>query len=93
MPVVKDIERVIDFNTAMIDITEAKGENGLSGRFFQKGGSERTHHLHFYEMDNPEIKRHLAFRNYLRKHPDAVKKYGRLKKIYPNVFLIILKHI
>lgn len=41
MPVVKDIERVEDFNIAMIDIGyEAKGENGLPGRrFFQKGGS------------------------------------------------------
>ncbi len=82
MPVVKDIERVDDFNTAMIDIGyEAKGENGLPGRrFFQKGGSERTHHIHFYGIDNPEIDRHLAFRNYLRTHPDALKKYGDLKK-------------
>ncbi len=82
MPVAKDIERVDDFNTAMIDIDyEAKGENGLPGRrFFQKGGSERTHHIHFYGIDNPEIDRHLAFRDYLRTHPDAVQKYGNLKK-------------
>lgn len=82
MPVVKDIERVDEFNNAMINAGyEPKGENGLSDRrFFQKGGSKRTHHIHFYEIDNPAIDRHLAFRNYLRSHPDAVKKYGRLKK-------------
>lgn len=31
-------------------------------------------------MGNTEIERHLAFRNYLRTHPDALKKYGSLKK-------------
>lgn len=82
MPVVRDVNRVDDFNTAMIDIGyEPKGENGLPGRrFFQKGGDSRTHHIHFYEIGNTEIERHLAFRNYLRTHPDAVKKYGSLKK-------------
>src|SRR5699024_2517329 len=82
MPVVRDVYQVDDFNTAMIDIGyEPKGENGLPGRrFFQKGGDERTHHIHFYEIGNSEIKRHLAFRNYLRTHPDTVKKYGSLKK-------------
>jgi len=82
MPVVRDINRVDDFNTEMVDIGyEPKGENGLPGRrFFQKGGDDRTHHIHFYEIGNTEIERHLAFRNYLRTHPDAVKKYGSLKK-------------
>lgn len=82
MPVVKDVKQVDDFNTAMIDIGyEPKGENGLSSRrFFQKGGDERTHHVHIYEMGDAEIERHLAFRNYLRTHPYTVKKYGSLKK-------------
>ena len=82
MPVVRDIKQVDDFNNAMIDIGyEPKGENGISGRrYFQKGGDERTHHIHCYEIGNPEIERHLVFRNYLRSHPYVVKKYGRLKK-------------
>ncbi|PBB04664.1 MULTISPECIES: GrpB family protein [Salimicrobium] len=82
MPVVKDIERIDDFNTAMIDIGyEPKGENGLPGRrYFQKGGDQRTHHIHFYKMGDSEVERHLAFRNYLRSHPEAVKEYGDLKK-------------
>lgn len=82
MPVVRDVNQVDDFNIAMNDIGyESKGENGLPGRrFFQKGGDERTHHIHFYGVGDPEIERHLAFRNYLRTHPDAIKKYGSLKK-------------
>lgn len=36
--------------------------------------------LHIYEMGNPEIERHLAFRDYLRVHPDYAKKYGDLKE-------------
>jgi GrpB-like predicted nucleotidyltransferase (UPF0157 family) len=82
MPVVKNISRVDEFDAVMIDIGyEPKGENGISGRrYFQKGGDNRTHHIHIYEFENPQIERHLAFRDYLRAHLDAVKKYGSLKE-------------
>ncbi|SFD59779.1 GrpB domain, predicted nucleotidyltransferase, UPF0157 family [Lentibacillus persicus] len=82
MPVVRNIDRIDDFNNAMIDSGyEAKGENGLPGRrYFQKGGEERTHHIHFYEAGNSEIGRHLAFRDYLRSHPGAAEEYSNLKK-------------
>lgn len=37
---------------------------------------------------SPELYRHITFRNYLRKHPEAVEKYGRIKlnaaRLYPN---------
>ena len=71
MPVVKDIHRMNDYNTAMIAIGyEPKGENGIAGRrYFQKGGDHRTHHVHMYAWGHSEIKRHLAFRDYLRAHP------------------------
>lgn len=88
MPVVKNINQVDDFNTAMTDIGyEPKGENGISGRrFFQKGGDNRTHHVHIFELGNPEIERHLAFRNYLRSHSDAVKEYSNLKEELSQCF-------
>ncbi|WP_318617570.1 GrpB family protein [Sporosarcina sp. YIM B06819] len=81
MPVVKDIHRVNDYNSAMIAIGyEPKGENGISGRrYFQKGGDDRTHHVHMYAWGNSEINRHLAFRDYLRAHPEVAKEYGELK--------------
>ncbi len=58
-----------------------KGENGIPGRrYFQKGGDERTHHVHVYQEGNDEIIRHLAFRDYLREHPYAREEYGNLKE-------------
>ena len=82
MPVVRDINQVDSFKTAMISIGyESKGENGITGRrYFQKGGDNRTHHVHIYELGNSQIERHLAFRDYLRAHPNDSKKYGDLKK-------------
>ena len=88
LPVVKNIVRIDDFNNAMIDIGyEPKGENGLPGRrYFEKGGDERTHHIHFYENGNYEVERHLAFRNYLRSHPEVAKEYGDFKKELSQCF-------
>lgn len=48
---------------------------------FRYEGKEhlRTHHLYVCPQDSKE-QRHLAFRNYLRKHPNTVKEYGKIKK-------------
>ncbi|WP_340608346.1 GrpB family protein [Xenorhabdus bharatensis] len=60
---------------------KAKGENGIAGRrYFQKGGDNRTHHIHAFEVKNPRIVEHLVFRDYLKKHSNIAKKYGELKK-------------
>lgn len=82
MPIVKEINRIDQYNPAMIGLGyEPKGENGIFGRrYFKKGGDNRTHHVHIYEVGNPEIERHLAFRNYLRAKPDVAKAYGDLKE-------------
>ncbi|CEG24126.1 dephospho-CoA kinase/protein folding accessory domain-containing protein [Planococcus massiliensis] len=82
LPVVKNIETVDRFNPKFELLGyEGKGENGLKGRrYFQKGGDLRTHHMHIYENGSGEIYRHLAFRDYLKKHPQEAEKYGTLKK-------------
>lgn len=80
--VVEDITFVDNYNDGLQVIGyTGKGENGIAGRrYFQKGGDDRTHHLHIYQIGSPEIHRHLVFRDYLRSHPFAVKEYGELKK-------------
>jgi GrpB-like predicted nucleotidyltransferase (UPF0157 family) len=51
--------------------------------FFVKGmphfGSKRSHHVHITEPTG-ELWHRLAFRNYLRAHPDEAATYERLKK-------------
>ncbi|SFQ46927.1 GrpB domain, predicted nucleotidyltransferase, UPF0157 family [Psychrobacillus psychrotolerans] len=88
MPIVRDIRKIDAYNSAMIAIGyEPKGENGLPGRrYFQKGGDNRTHHVHMYELGNPEIERHLVFRDFLRVHSIIARKYGDLKEALAEQF-------
>ncbi len=82
MPVVRSIEKVEEFNPTLMQLGyEPKGENGIPGRrFFVKGGDEhRTHHVHTYESGNPEVARHLDFRDYLMAHPQEAQRYASLK--------------
>ncbi|KZL21370.1 dephospho-CoA kinase/protein folding accessory domain-containing protein [Pseudovibrio axinellae] len=59
----------------------AKGEYGIEGRrYFEKGGDDRTHHLHAFKTGDPHVYRHLAFRDYLKAHPQVREKYAHLKK-------------
>jgi GrpB-like predicted nucleotidyltransferase (UPF0157 family) len=59
-------------------------DNPISDRmFFVKGmppfGSRRSHHVHVTEPDG-EMWQRLAFRDYLRAHPEEVRTYERLKR-------------
>ncbi len=60
---------------------EAWGEYGIPGRrFFTKNrGPERLLNVHAFEAGSPEVERHLAFRDYLREHPETARAYGDLK--------------
>ncbi|PAE07311.1 hypothetical protein CHI12_12605 [Terribacillus saccharophilus] len=82
LPVVRDIHIVDVLNDEIENIGyESKGENGIPGRrYFQKGGDKRKHHVHIYQVGSYEIKRHLAFRDYLLFHPEVKKRYGQLKE-------------
>ena len=37
------------------------------------------HHLYVCDMESNELHRHIAFREYLRAHPDAADEYSKIK--------------
>jgi len=50
-------------------------------RYFRKGPfGGRTHHLHMVEFGGAFWRRHLAFRDWLRTHPEDAARYGALKR-------------
>lgn len=56
-----------------------RGEAGAPGRLFFRKGDPRTHHLHIAEVGGEFWVDHLAFRDYLRTHPQTAREYARLK--------------
>ncbi|RDI42534.1 bifunctional GrpB family protein/GNAT family N-acetyltransferase [Aquicella lusitana] len=38
------------------------------------------YHLHLFEVGDPQIRRHIHFRDYVTHHPDAANAYAELKK-------------
>ena len=94
-----DIDVVIRDTSLFGDVAAAlakigyyhEGDLGIAGReaFGYDGKAHlRAHHLYVCARDSAELKRHIAFRNYLRANPDAVRAYGRIKeegaRLYPD---------
>lgn len=68
-----------------------RGEFGIPGRRFciLSGETGRSVvHLHFFKTDSPDVERHIAFRDYLRAHPEAAIAYQnekrRARDLHPN---------
>ena len=68
-----------------------EGNLGIPGReAFTYEGKEhlQQHHLYVCPEDSLELKRHLAFRDYLRTHPEAANEYSIIKmeaaSLYPE---------
>lgn len=69
----------------------SKGENGIADRrYFQKlavDGINHTEHIHCFAKDNPLVKDHLLFRDYLLIDKDAFNRYRNVKleaaKLFP----------
>lgn len=82
MPLVRDIEVVDSFNPIMEALGyKPRGEFDIVGRrYFTRGTTLRTHQIHTYQVGNPEVKRHLAFRDYLRAHLDKAMVYSDHKR-------------
>ena len=76
-----------------------EGDLGITGReAFKYEGKEhlRKHHLYVCPVDSPELKRHIAFRDYLRTHSEAVREYSYIKeegaKQYPDDIERYIEH-
>ncbi len=83
LPLVRDIKRIDSYNSVMTAAGyQPHGEYGLPGRryFTKDADNVRTHNVHIYAADDPEIERHLAFPAYLRAHPEACTAYVTVKR-------------
>jgi len=92
MPIVDDLER-LDAHRAEVEAIGLgwHGEFGVDGRRFctlEGESGERLLNVHFYQRGSPHILRHLAFRDYLRRHPDVAAAYAtekrRVAALYPD---------
>lgn len=89
---VKNIKVVDSQNSRMKNLGyQVMGEFGIpSRRYFRKNNSlgDRTHHAHIFPLNSPQIRRHLAFRDYMIHHAVEAKTYSDLKRKlalqYPN---------
>jgi GrpB-like predicted nucleotidyltransferase (UPF0157 family) len=62
---------------------EALGEFGIAGRrFYRKDdpSGERTHHVHAFREGDANVRRHIAFRDYMITHPDDAGRYSDVKR-------------
>lgn len=84
LAVVADLH-VVDERTADMQALgyQVMGEFGIEGRrYFRRDDStgKRTHHIHAFVEGSPHVTRHLAFRDFMRAHPDLANQYGELKR-------------
>lgn len=63
---------------------QAWGEYGIPGRRFctwaNPRDGRREVHAHVFAVGSPHIARHLAFRDFMRAHPDEARAYEALKQ-------------
>lgn len=81
---VRDMVKVDEQSSRMKTLGyEAMGEFGIPGRrYFRKSNPVgiRTHHIHLFNAGSDQVKRHLAFRDYLIAHPEEAQRYSDLKR-------------
>jgi GrpB-like predicted nucleotidyltransferase (UPF0157 family) len=88
-----DMLAIVDGDVARLDACnggmtrlgyEAMGEFGIPGRrYFRRDDpatGARTHQVHAFARGSPHVERHLAFRDFLRSHPEHAAEYSELKR-------------
>jgi len=79
---IKSMEEVHNICSLLKSAGYEYRENGSNEDqiLFVKGSEDmRTHYLHITELDSDVWQNDLAFRDYLRSHPEVVTEYGKLK--------------
>ena len=94
-----DIDVVIKDGAMLADVVSKiaeigyihEGDLGIKGRDAFKYTDKphlMKHHLYVCPQGSEELRRHIAFRDFLRENPEAVKKYSAVKEmaadLYPN---------
>ncbi len=81
---VRDITAVDGRSSAMKSLGyTVMGEYGISGRrYFRKDdqAGTRTRQIHAFAAGSAQVRRHLAFRDYMLAHPGEAQEYSELKK-------------
>jgi len=82
---VADVGAVDSYNEAMeLGGYESMGEFGIPGRrYFRKDDVDgaRSHQVHVFQSGDPEVARHLTFRDFMLAHPDIAREYSDLKRV------------
>lgn len=88
LPVVEDIDQIDALNHAFEALGyTCMGEYGIKGRrFFWKSKSHRSHNIHIFAKNSPEIARHIAFRDFLISNPVYAQAYSLIKQSLTAVF-------
>ncbi len=94
-----DIDIVIKDNSVLNDVIKKleingyifEGDLGIKDRFafrYENKPQFMLHHLYVCPKNSAELKKHLAFRDYLKTHADDVIEYSKIKiegaNLYPN---------
>lgn len=75
-----------DLRTVPPDLFDGLGyraeDFGAPGRllFVRRAGDVRTHHLHVFPPSNWAVNKERLVAAHLRKHPEAARRYGELKR-------------
>jgi len=80
MPLVTSLSELDTRESAVCALGyEWRGEFGIPGRrFFTRMSADRRKRLfnvHCFEASMPDVDRHMAFRDYMRAHPERAKAY------------------
>ncbi len=80
--VIKGLEKIGYFHQEnwSFEGREAFGRKDILVPWDGKSTIWMEHHLYVCNKDSKELARHLAFREYLRDHPEAIIEYEQLKK-------------